>query len=142
MVEHLPGHGFTKINLAEQHLANRVQELGPRFVFHQVTARARAQRPLCIDRFIMHRMHQHRQFRMAHLQVLDEFNSVLATERDVHDGQIGLGGFDQLQRALNALGLGAHDQIAGLINHPRQSLAHGRMVVHHHDAPPFRRDAG
>ena len=86
-------------------------------------------------------LHSHGQFRMARLEVLDELNAVLTAERDVHDGQIGMGGFDQLERAVDALGLRAHDQIASLVDHPRQSFAHGRMIVHDHDARPFRPNA-
>src|SRR5262249_25893106 len=70
-LENPRGHFLTDVDLTAQDLADGIHECFASLLFHDVAAATRPQDPLSVQRFIMHRHHQHGQFRLQNLDVLD-----------------------------------------------------------------------
>jgi len=123
-------HLFADINLAGEHLADGLHQLFSTFLFHDVTAAARAQNALGIKRFIMHRNDQHRQARADRLEILDQLQAVLARQRNIRQDQVRFQRINHLNRLLGVLRLAADGQIRLHIDELGQSLPHHRVIVH------------
>ena len=67
-------------------------------LFGDISEGAGAQRSLGIDLFVMHRKNERRNARIASFDFLDEIQTVLASEQQIHDHQVGAICPDRVQR--------------------------------------------
>src|ERR1051326_9135952 len=73
---------------------------------------------------------------MAHLDVLDQFDTTAVSQRNIDDGDVGPQFLDRLQRGVCVAWMAAVHQVwlAGYLL--RQSFADNRVIVHQQAPPP------
>ncbi len=127
-------HPVADVDLAGQHPAQRDQHLLGRLLLHQVGARAGAQRPLGVERLVVHRQDHHRDGDVAGAEVLDQLEAVGSVQREVDDGDVGLQRVDAVERRGGVGGLAADLEVGLLVDELGQAAAHDRVIVNDEDA--------
>ena len=125
-LDHLRGNRRTDGGLARQHLSNRRDEPFAALGFHDVTTSAGAQHALGVERLVVGGKRKDGDLRMLHLKILDEFQSVLAANVDVHHREIGLRAGGEFQRDKCVAGLATDSRSGSLL---MTSASPSRMIA-------------
>src|SRR4029079_4346442 len=83
-------HGGAYVTLAPGNLSQCTKEIGTSDVLHDITADTEAEQPLGIERFVLHRQHQHAHVRMRAPNPAHQIDAVIRAQREVHDGNVGV----------------------------------------------------
>ena len=83
-------HRGADVTLAAGDLAQRTEKVRARDVLHDITADAEAQQALGVQRFVLHRQHQHAHVGMIAADPAHQVDAVVRAERQVDDGDVGL----------------------------------------------------
>ena len=139
VIKHSLAHRGTDINFAREHAPNRVEDGIERFALHHVAARARPQRALGIEHFIVHRDDQHRQFGLLGFDHFCEFDPIgPAPEAHVHDREIKFLPPDRVERREAAVGFRADFNVGLLAEELNHALAKKRVIIDEQNATSFR----
>ena len=131
LAQHRVRDALADVDLAAQDAAQATSTLLGRLLLHDVAVGAGPERPLGVDRLVVHRQHQDRQCRRSGVRMV--LISSIPSGPGSEMSTMTMSGRSwpiAVQRGVRLFGLAADDQIRLLVDQQRESLADDRMVVH------------
>src|SRR5690606_4411531 len=128
-----------EVALAAEDGADGLEHLRRRGVLVEEPPRARAQRPLGVERLAVRRHHEGGEVRHDHAELLEEVEPVHPGDREVHDGEVGVGPGDGLEGVGAGFGLAAELEVRLAVEQAGVALLHDGVVLDEEDAIGHRR---
>src|SRR5205814_3440998 len=107
----MPSDSLAQVNSSVEHAPNCTKQVVCRSMFTDEAICSRPHHALGIERLVIHGEDQHRHARIAHPQILNEFEAVGLLKGQTSENKIRLRARNEIDRATRIIGIAATYQI-------------------------------